>query len=332
MASSPRLAATSSMPSASAMADSASPCSSASITISSNSAASSASALSPASAMREARLASSSVEKRTAPAMVWRWRKRLLVGHQLVGMLLADFDEIAQHAIVLDLELADAAALAVLAFQPGDDAAGFIAQGAHLIQRRMRAGPDEAAIARQIRRLVHQQEFQPVGQTRHRGDVLRSASRSPPAPRRPAPACARLSRKARAAFTPSRRLARSRGPPRATDSRPSARAISGAARKASRAWRRSSESLAKASTASCRARIAFTSVSGAASRAASSRAPDAVTVRSIPASSEPLRWPDRVWVSSRLRRVAASMPMKCDGDTRAIRCSATLAPFCVSSR
>ena len=55
-------------------------------------------------------------------------------------MLLRHFDEIAQHAIVLDLELRHAAVLAVFAFQSGDDAAGFIAQGAQLIQRRMRAG------------------------------------------------------------------------------------------------------------------------------------------------------------------------------------------------
>ena len=45
-------------------------------------------------------------------------------------------------------------------------------RAAQLIQRRMRAGFDKAAIARQIRRLVHQQKFQPVGQARHRGDVL----------------------------------------------------------------------------------------------------------------------------------------------------------------
>jgi len=70
-----------------------------------------------------------------------------LVGQQLVGMLLADFDEIAQHAVMLDLQLRNAAGLAIGAFQPRNDAAGFIAQGAQLIQRRMGAGPDEAAVA-----------------------------------------------------------------------------------------------------------------------------------------------------------------------------------------
>jgi hypothetical protein len=41
---------------------------------------------------------------------------------------------------MLDLELRHAAGLAVLAFQPGNDAAGFVAQRPQLVQRRMRAG------------------------------------------------------------------------------------------------------------------------------------------------------------------------------------------------
>ena len=45
---------------------------------------------------------------------------------------------------------------------------------------------------------------------------------------------AERSRKARAAFNPSRNAARSRGPPRPTDNRASARAISGARRRSSR--------------------------------------------------------------------------------------------------
>ena len=78
--------------------------------------------------------------------------------------------------------------------------------------------------------------------------------------------------------------------------------------------------------------MAATSVSGAASRAASSRAPAAVTVRSMVASRLPPRLPDKVSVNSRLRRVAASMAMKCLGLTRASRCSATFWPFWVRSR
>ena len=53
--------------------------------------------------------------------------------------------------------------------------------------------------------------------------------------------------------------------------------------------------------------IAAGSVSGLASRSASSRAPAGVAVRSIVASSEPRRSPLNVRVSSRLARVAASI-------------------------
>ena len=46
---------------------------------------------------------------------------------------------------------------------------------------------------------------------------------------------------------------------------------------------------------------------GPASRRSSRRPPPAVTVRSIVASSDPARRPSSAWVSSRLRRVAASI-------------------------
>jgi hypothetical protein len=77
-------------------------------------------------------------------------------------VLLAHFDKIAQHAIMLDLELGNAALLAVFAFQPRDHPPGFIAQAAHLIQRRMGARFHKATIAGQIRWLFHKQEFQAV--------------------------------------------------------------------------------------------------------------------------------------------------------------------------
>ena len=92
--------------------------------------------------------------------------------HQLVGVLLSHLDEIAQHAVMLDPELADTRLLAIAAFQACDDAAGFVAQGPQLIQRRMGSAFDEAAVTGQIRRLVHQQKFQPVGQARGRRDGL----------------------------------------------------------------------------------------------------------------------------------------------------------------
>ena len=60
---------------------------------------------------------------------------------------------------------------------------------------------------------------------------------------------------------------------------------------------------------SSRASIAAGSVSGAASQSARRRAPPALTVRSMAASSEPCRSPASLRVSSRLRRVAASISM-----------------------
>ncbi len=72
---------------------------------------------------------------------------------------------------------------------------------------------------------------------------------------------------------PSRRPARSRGPPRPTDSRASARDMSGAARSVVRMSSRAALSATKVAIASSRRAIAALSVSGAASRCASSRDP-----------------------------------------------------------
>ena len=61
-------------------------------------------------------VASSSVEKRAAPAMVWRWRNRSLFAISLSACCWRHFDEIAQHAIMLDAQHGDAAVLAVFGF------------------------------------------------------------------------------------------------------------------------------------------------------------------------------------------------------------------------
>ena len=142
----------------------------------------------------------------------------------------------------------------------------------------------------EIRRLVHQQKFQPVGQARHRGDVLgERLDRAQPL-RPPARSAPDRRASARAALMPSRRLARSRGPPRATDSRASARDdIGRGAQRLAQPGGAIRNRRRTTATASWRAAIAFTSVSGAASRAASSRAPAAVTVRSIAGEQLPLR-------------------------------------------
>ena len=83
--------------------------------------------------------------------------------------------------------------------------------------------------------------------------------------------------------------------------------MSGAPRRIDLISSRAALSLAKALTASSRRAICVASVSGAASRCASSREPADVTVQSIASSSEPRRSPASVRVSSRLARVAGSI-------------------------
>src|SRR5258708_94634 len=85
---------------------------------------------------------------------------------QLVGMLRRHLDEVAQHAVMLDPELRDAAFAAIARLEPGYDTARFITQAPDFIQRRMRACGDETAVAREERRFGDDEAFQPIDQTR----------------------------------------------------------------------------------------------------------------------------------------------------------------------
>ena len=109
--------------------------------------------------------------------------------------------------------------------------------------------------------------------------------------------------------------------------RPSARSMSGQPARASRAASRAAAWATKKATMSSRAPMAAGSVNGAASRAASSRPPPAVRVRSTASSRLPRRPPSRARISSRLRRVAASMAMVAPSDWRRGGGQARLAPF-----
>ena len=106
---------------------------------------------------------------------------------------------------------------------------------------------------------------------------------------------------------PSRIAARSRGPPRCTVKRLSARIISGHRRRWPINSLRRRSSSRKNCTASRRSSIAEGSVSGAASRADNMRAPGPVTVQSMAANKLPWRPPERLRISSRFARVAASI-------------------------
>jgi len=84
--------------------------------------------------------------------------------HQLVAVLACDLDEIAENAIVLDLERGDGGFAAVFRFQPGDHAPTLVAQASHLVERRMRPGTDETAIARKIGRFGDKQGLEQLYQ------------------------------------------------------------------------------------------------------------------------------------------------------------------------
>ena len=80
-------------------------------------------------------------------------------GHQFVGVPTRDFDEIAQHAVMLDLERR-AAFFAIARFERGDHPARFVAQRAHFVERRMGSRPHEAAVAGVEGGLLHQKMAQ----------------------------------------------------------------------------------------------------------------------------------------------------------------------------
>ena len=93
----------------------------------------------------------------------------ITAAHQLVGVLRGDFDEEPKHAVVLDLERRTAF-LAIARFERCDDPARFVAQRAHLVERRVCSGPHEAAVADIEWRFLHQKMAQLGIQGGHRSD------------------------------------------------------------------------------------------------------------------------------------------------------------------
>jgi hypothetical protein len=100
--------------------------------------------------------------------------------------------------------------------------------------------------------------------------------------------------------------ARSRGPPRPSDNRASARAMSGAPRSAARTRAAAGASARSHDQPSWRRMIAAASTRGADRNALSSRAPGAEAVRCTAANKVCAVPPSRARVISRLARVAAS--------------------------
>ena len=95
---------------------------------------------------------------------------RLAVGkaavgrHQPVSMARCDLDEIAEHAIVADLECRDAGFIAIARLHRRNRPARIARCGAQFVERRIISIGDIAAIAAFRRRRRHQRAAQPIGQ------------------------------------------------------------------------------------------------------------------------------------------------------------------------
>ncbi len=88
----------------------------------------------------------------------------VVAGLQFVRMLRRHLDEVAQDAVVLDAQAARAAFAAVARLKRRDHPPALVAQAAHLVERRMRAGLDEPAVAREVRRLGGQEMIERIVQ------------------------------------------------------------------------------------------------------------------------------------------------------------------------
>ena len=146
---------------------------------------SSASARSAAEAMRASSSTSSTVVKRIAPAMVWRWMKvaRMRGFSSASPCRLRHLDVIAEHVVVLDLERRDAGLVGVARLQRGDHAPALVAQRARLVERGEARRRDEAAVARDERQLVGERRLEVA---RQRAVVARRAASQAARQRRPA--------------------------------------------------------------------------------------------------------------------------------------------------
>ena len=186
--------------------------------------------------------------------------QRLAVGeaavrrHQPVGVARGDFDMIAEHGIVADLERRDPGRLAVARLERGDRAAPVARRAAQGVERGVIALGDIAALGRVERRRRRPARSPsssvsaawPPSSGSKRGEQVGASALPPPA----RPCSAAL------AISPSRSGARSRGLPRPATSRASARPMSGIARSASRTRSRRSGSSWNHCTSASRASIA----------------------------------------------------------------------------
>ena len=226
---------------------------------------------------------SAGVMKRSPPAMVCL---RMVVGGHRVQVRLRDLDVVAEHAVEAHLERRDAGARALALLDLGDHLLARAADRAQLVELGVDAVADEAAVARQRRRLVDERPLDRVAHV-HAGRRARRAGS-----RRAAPA-ARRGLHARAASTQSDcfsadEVARARPCP----ARRARRAARGRARPSS-ASRNLPRSVVRKASSSTRVQPVADGLErderAQQPRSRSSRPPIGVIVRSISSSSDPAR-------------------------------------------
>src|SRR5690348_14377650 len=82
-------------------------------------------------------------------------------------MLRRGFDEVTEHAVLLDFELGDSGLGAIARLECENNAARFVAKRQRLIERAMCAARNETAVARQIGRLGNQQPSERLRKRRY---------------------------------------------------------------------------------------------------------------------------------------------------------------------
>lgn len=229
---------------------------------------------------------------------------------------------------MLHLELPAGAFLGIASLQRGDHLARIGLQQPGLVQIGVIALAHETAIAPEQRQIIGQRRRQRLAPCRIERLKAGACSRKLWRERRRAFQITANSPCGGEAIPQRREIARAAAPDEQPRQRPG---DIGAARSRLRSRSRSATSSCSAATLSCRARIAAGSVSGPARRSASNRPPPGVNVRSMVARRLPARSPDRVRVSSRLARVAASIASPEPSAARTGGDSGGREPSCVRS-
>ena len=154
--------------------------SSSSCAMSSNRPSSMRKARSEAEAIFDSSSPSSTVEKRIAPAMVWRWTKVSFHGSfsRSSPTFCGTSTIVADHVVVLDPQRPAPGLRRVARLKGGDEAAGILLQLAQLVEIGVVGRPDEPAIALEQRQFVGERGGERVGDRVRSDCSVRAASAS----------------------------------------------------------------------------------------------------------------------------------------------------------